>query len=717
MLQKPPPALAAPTDFQTSFRRVAAILGRPTSEVVLFSGVPAENLIMPDQEEVQRLGERIGLDVQEHSPRTLAAGNVTLPAIVLFEDGSSLSLLEESRPRGYLVDLADGSTIDQKSISQLRPQTVFAFSAVYLNDSQDASFGMAAEVEKRHWLTSTLMPFWRTYLQVAIAAFFINVIALASPLFVMNVYDRVLPNEAIATLWVLAAGVSMAFLFDLLLKTARASLIDYVGRKADLRLSHLLFDKILNSTMESRPLSTGEYASRVTQYEFVREFFGSTTLAVLVDSLFIFVFLAVIYLVGGWLVAIPAAAFVIVIIIGLVAQHRIGRRVATAANESAKRQALLVETISTVETVKSLRAEANLLRRWQELTKQSTRTSEAIKHISTGASNMTQFVQQMVTVAIVLAGAYAFAEGTVTMGAIIATVMLSGRTIAPFGQIAMTLARLRQATISLRIIDGIMQQPDDRPQTVGFVNRQIRSGAVTFEDVGFAYPGSDTKVINGMTFSIKAGERVGIIGRIGSGKTTIGRLVGGLYPPATGRITIDGVDVRQYHPAEVRSAVAVAGQAADLFSGTVKENLLLGRPDATDEEILEVAQATGVDAFVSRHPRGYDMPVGERGNNLSGGQKQAMTIARLLLGRPKIVYLDEPSGAMDHATERVLISKLKTAFADDVTVIISTHRHSMLELVQRLIVLDNGRVIADGPKHSVIEALQRGAVQAVEGGR
>lgn len=699
-----------PTDFRSSFQAVAAFLGRPSSETVLFSGVPEENLVAPVHEEVERLAERIGLEAAEHPVRALAAGNVPLPAIVLFEDGGALALLEEPRWRAYRTGLAAGSLIEHAALRALRPKTVFAFSVTYANSSDEASVGLAAEIERRHWLTGTLAPFWRTYLQVALAAFFINVIALASPLFVMNVYDRVLPNEAIATLWVLALGVGMAFVFDLLLKTARASLIDYAGRKADIRLSHLLFDKILNSTLESRPHSTGEYASRVTQYEFVREFFTSNTVAVLIDSAFVFVFLAVIYMIAGLIVVIPAIAFVLAILIGLVAQYRIGRRVAAAANEAARRQALLVETISTIETVKSLRAEANLLRRWQELTKHATRTSEEIKRISAGAANATQFVQQLVTVGIVLAGAYAFAEGEMSMGGIIATVMLSSRAIAPFGQIALTLARLRQALLSLKIIDGIMKQPEDRPQTAGFVNRQIRSGGVAFRNVGFSYPGSDDKVINGLSFSIRPGERVGVIGRIGSGKTTLGRLLGGLYPASEGSILLDGVDIRQYHPAEVRSAVAVAGQSADLFSGTVKENLLIGRADASDEEILDVARATGVDAFVSRHPRGFDMPVGERGNNLSGGQKQALTIARLLLGRPKIVYLDEPSGAMDMATERLLIGRLKGAFPAETTVIISTHRHSMLELVDRLIVLDNGKVIADGPKDKVIEALKRNAV-------
>jgi ATP-binding cassette subfamily C protein LapB len=527
----------------------------------------------------------------------------------------------------------------------------------------------------------------------------------------MNVYDRVLPNKAFPTLWVLTAGISLAYLFDFLLKTARASLIDYAGRKADLRLSQLIFDKILNSTLASRPMSTGEYANRVTQYEFVREFFTSNTIGVLIDSLFVVIFLVVIYLIADWLVIIPAAAFVLSVTIGLVAQAQIGKRMATATNEASRRQSLLVETISTIETLKSLRAEATMLRRWQELTKYSSRTSEDIKHISSNAMNMTMFLQQMVSVLIVVAGTYEFADGKIAMGAIVATVMLAGRAGAPFGQIAMTLARFRQATMSLRILDKIMEQPDDRPSTVGFVNRQITGGGFSFQNVSFQYPGSDQAVINQLSFTVAPGEKIGIIGRIGSGKTTLGRLLDGLFQPSNGRVLIDGVDIRQYHMAEVRAAVAVAGQSSDLFSGTVKENLLLGRADASDEELLAVSRMTGVEEFVALHPRGFDMPVGERGANLSNGQKQALTIARLLLTRPKIVFLDEPSGAMDLASERHLISKLTQAFGPQTTLLVATHRHSMLELVDRLIVIEKGRIIADGPKNAVIEAMQRKAVQ------
>lgn len=708
------PELASSTPlqtFKTAFKSVAAFYGRPSSDTVLFSGLPDEITESLELDDVQQMAERIGLQVIEHSDRDCRSGNFDCPAIVVFGDGGVLPILEVREDGSYVTELAglvaSPITLSAADILRMNPRAAFAFTLYYENASEEALVGNAAEIERRHWLVSTLMPYWRTYVRVVVAALFINLIALASPLFTMNVYDRVLPNKAIPTLWVLAFGISLAYIFDFLLKSARSSLIDYAGRKADIRLSQLIFDKVLNSTLASRPMSTGEYASRVTQYEFVREFFTSNTIGVLIDSMFIFVFLGVIYLIAGWLAIIPTVAFLLAVAVGLYAQARIGKRIAAAANEASRRQSLLVETISTIETLKSLRAEATMLRRWQELSKHSSRTSEEIKHISANAINMTAFLQQMTSVLIVIAGTYEFAEGRIAMGAIIATVMLAGRAGAPLGQIAMTLARFRQATMSLRILDKVMEQADDRPSTVGFVNRQIAQGGFSFQNVSFNYPGSDHPVINQLSFSAAPGEKIGIIGRIGSGKTTLGRLLDGLYTPSAGRVLIDGVDLRQYHVAEVRGAVAVAGQSSDLFSGTVKENLLLGRADATDEELLEVARITGVDEFVANNPRGFDMAVGERGSNLSSGQKQALTIARLLLTRPKIVFLDEPSGAMDLASERNLISRLKGAFGAQTTLLIATHRHSMLELVDRLIVIDKGRIVADGPKRAVIEAMQR----------
>ncbi len=695
--------------FKSCFSAVAAYLGRPSAETVLFSGVPISETRIEVQE-IRHLAERIGLETIEFSHRDFTRGRFDLPAIIFRPNRLPIAILaEQSDGAEFLTGpQEDGRTsVSRAELMAVPISGGVGFSITYANTAENMTVGNAAKIERPHWLYGTLGMFWRSYSRVALAAIFINLLAIASPIFTMNVYDRILPNKSISSLWVLAIGVSTAILFDLLLKTARAALIDHAGRKADLRISYMLFEKVLNTSLSARPASTGEYANRVTQYEFVREFFTSNTVSVFIDTAFVFIFLLVIYAVASWLVIVPIIAFVAAVIIGLVAQQRIGKRVAASMNEASQRQALLVESISTVETIKSLRAEAYLLRKWREHSKNAANTSEKIKQLSAAAANMTQFVQQLVTVALVVAGAYAFDSGAISTGAIIAAVMLSGRAVAPLGQLAMTISRFRQAMLSLRVLNSIMQQPEDRPDTVGFVNRPIRVGALTLRNVGFVYPGTETEVLTGVNLSINPGERVGIIGRIGSGKTTFGRLVGRLYLPTTGELLLDGIDVRQYHPSEVRAAVGIVAQAGDLFSGTIKENLLMARPEATDEEIILAAKAAGVDEFVSRHPRGYDMNVGERGTNLSGGQRQAVAIARLLLTKPKIVFLDEPSGSMDLASERQLIKQLKVAFDEKTTLIISTHRYSMLEIVDRLIVVEQGRIVADGPKEKVIQALQK----------
>jgi ATP-binding cassette, subfamily C, bacterial LapB len=701
--------------FKVCFSGIAAFLGRPSAATVLYSGVPL-SLNAVTFEEIELIANRVGMEARLYSRADFVRHRVELPAIIFMANRAPIALLSEKSRYEFLTVPQEGgrTTFSRKEILEGQIVNIVGFSLTYANTSEEARVGTAVSIDKQHWLSGTLAPFWRSYLRVALAACFINLIALASPLFTMNVYDRILPNKAVSSLWVLAIGVSISILFDLLLKTARAELIDYAGRKADLRISYLLFEKVLNSTLASKPMSTGEYANRVSQYEFVREFFTSNTISVLIDTAFVFIFLFVIYMLAGWLVIIPMVAFLAAVTLGLVTQHRIGKATATAMNEASQRQSLLVESISTLETIKALQAEAYLLRRWREHSKNAANTSERIKQLSASAANATGFIQQLVTVLLVVAGAYTFAEGDITTGAIIACVMLSGRAVAPLSQIAVTLSRLRQALLSLRILNTIMSQPEDLPNTVGFVNRPIRSGAIDFKDLTFVYPGTEAKVLKGLSVRIQPGERVGVIGRIGSGKTTIGRLLGRLYLPTSGELLIDGIDVRQYHPAEIRTAVGIAGQTGDLFSGTVKENLLMAKPEATDEEIIAAARLAGVDEFVSNHPRGYDMNVGERGSSLSGGQKQAVAIARLLLAKPKIVFLDEPSSSMDLASERQLIKHLSQSFDRHTTIIISTHRFSMLELVDRLIVIDQGRVVADGPKAQVLQALSKSSAEAAQ---
>ena len=697
-------------DFKTSIQVLARYFGRPASHDVLFAGLP-----LPEHsiafEDMERIAERIGLSVIELRIKDIENGGFETPAIFEIDDGNFITVTGFSAATKTInITTSDSQKPRTADFADLKKKGIrrgYSFSVLYLNNDQRVELGGLQNIEKSHWLFGSLLPFWRGYLNVAIATMFINMMALATPIFVMNVYDRILPNKATSSLLALAIGVGLALIFDLILKYCRAGIIDNTGREADQKISYILFDKVLHTSLIARPASTGEYASRINQIDFVREFFTSNTIATLIDALFVFVFLFVIYFLAGWLFIIPLMAFTLAIIVGLIAQYRIGRRVARAANETAQRQSLLVEAISSIETIKLLKSESTLIRKWNELTKNGSRTSQEIKQLSSSASNTTQFFQQLVTVMVVIAGAYEFAQGNLTTGAIIAIVMLSGRTVAPLTQISLTLARLKQALLSLRILDEIMKHPEDRPSSIGFVNRDINIGSFAFQDVSFQYPGSDAVVLKNLNLSVNAGERVGIIGKIGSGKTTIGRLISDLYEAQSGRVLIDNIDIRQYHSSTVRSAVAVAGQTVDLFSGTLKENLQLGNPNASDEEIVAAAKKTGVDDFAAKHPRGYDLAVGEQGNNLSGGQKQAVAITRLLLDNPKIIFLDEPSGAMDLATEKQLMMTLSGAFNAGETLVIATHRYSLLSLVNRLVVLDQGKVIADGPKEKVLEELTK----------
>lgn len=684
---------------KNALQEAANFFGRPNSAAALFSGIPEPDAeTFPDF--IERTTQRSGLNCNSVDQRSLTTASFDYPALIKYSDGS-FSFAQE-KP-------------DSTQQAEIKAVEAYELSRYYSNEETRSSSADENRIKQAHWLFGPMKSFWRSYINVAIAAGFINMLALSSPIFIMNVYDRILPNNATSSLIALAIGVGLAILFDLLLKTARASIIDKTGRDLDRKVSYALFDKILFGKLSDRPESTGEYASRINQIDFVREFFTSNTISTLIDAAFVFVFLWVIYFIAGWLFIIPAIAFAIAIVLGLIAQYRIGKRVARAANESAQRQSLLIESLSTIETIKSLRAESQLLKKWSILTHSASHTSEDIKRLSANAANTTQTVQQLVTVFIVIAGAYEFSQGNITTGAIIACVMLSGRTVAPLTQIATTLARMRQAKLSLSILDSIMAQDEDRPSSTGFVNRKVNSGDFIFQDVSFQYPHSDAKVLNEISLSVRAGERVGIIGKIGSGKTTMGRLLAGLYHPTSGRILVNGVDVKQYHPAEIRKAVSYAGQSVDLFNGTLKENLLIADPDASDDQIIAAAAKTGVDEFAKQHPRGYDLIVGERGTSLSGGQQQSVAITRLLLGDPKIVFLDEPSGALDMATERQLIGNLSHAFGPETTLIISTHRYSLLNLVDRLIVLDRGKIVADGPKEKVLEAMTERAKAAQNG--
>ncbi len=631
---------------------------------------------------------------------------IALPAILLLEDQSACVLLRKKMgKRAAVYDPVTGSetTIRLRSLASsytghailIKPETKL-----------DLTEAQPSREISGHWFWGAIAKLWPSYLRVVLAAALINVLALASPLFIMNVYDRVLPNKSLSTLWVLATGVCLAILFDFLFRNIRNWLTDAAGRRADVLLATRLFSHAMALKLGNRPTTTGSFASQLREFDAVRDFFTSSTLATVTDLCFFGLFVFVIYQIAGPIAAVPVIGATLVVIFGLIIQIPLRSAARKTQEETAQRHSLLVESIAGLETIKTLKAEGVLQRVWEGLVGKTARTMEQTRKLQALITNVTVAVQQMVTVGVVLLGTYLFDAGQITMGAIIASVILAGRSVAPFGQFASLLARSQQSFAALSTLNSLMRLESERPAGKQFVNTEIDPGQIEFRGVSMTYPNAPTPALNDFSLTVNPGERVGIIGKIGSGKTTIGRLLAGIYHAEAGHLLIDGVDIRQHHPHTVRRAISVVAQDADLFYGTIRSNILFGAGDVSDEVFLNATRLSGVDDFAMKHPSGYDMDVGERGSLLSGGQRQAVCLARLLIRQPRVAFLDEPSGSMDLASERALIGHLKDSFADHQTLIVSTHRYSMLEVIDRLVVVKNGKVAADGPKQQVLNALK-----------
>jgi ATP-binding cassette subfamily C protein LapB len=563
----------------------------------------------------------------------------------------------------------------------------------------------------KHWFWDAIAKCWPIYGEVLLASLLINLFALVTPFFTMNVYDRVVPNLAMETLWVLTIGVAIVFGFDLLLRTLRAYFIDVAGKRVDTMLSASLFAKVLGIRIADRPASVGAFANNVQEFESLREFVTSATITTLVDLPFALLFILAMAWLGGPIAWVPLVAFPLIVGFGLVMQRPLSRAVRESFRHSAQRQATLVETLAGLETIKSQRAEGPAQRRWEEAIGQLAKLGLRTRLIANTVINFSTFVQQAAYVAVVAIGVHLIAAEQLTVGGLIACTLLVGRVLAPLSQIAGLLTRYHHARTALASIDKTMSLADERPAEQEFVSRPQLQGAVEFRDVTFNYPGQEVAALTNVSFRIAPGERVALIGRIGSGKTTIEKLILGLHAPTSGSILIDGIESRQIDPVELRRDIGYVPQDIVLFYGSVRDNIVLGAPRIDDAAVLRAAGQAGVTEFVDSHPRGFAMPVGERGEAISGGQRQAIAIARAYLLQPPILLLDEPSNAMDNRTEEQFKARLAEQL-DQRTLILITHRASLLSLVNRIIVIEAGRVAIDGPRDQVLAALAGGKVHA-----
>ncbi|PLK47645.1 type I secretion system permease/ATPase [Uliginosibacterium sp. TH139] len=689
--------------------QLTRIHGKPWSAEALAAGLPkADHLLPPSQ--FARAAARASLNARllRKDPADIDAR--LLPAVLLLHGKRACLLLDHTPDGKFRISLPEA------------PESSIVISAVEL---EDAYAGIAIIVRPRfrfderapevhklrgqHWFWSAMLGNWRLYRDVLAAALLVNMFALAIPMYSMNVYDRVVPNHAIETLWVLSIGALLILFFDFALRSIRAFIIDTASKRVDVTLSARIMERVLGVKLAARPISVGSFASNLRAFEGVRDFIASATVTALVDLPFVLIFLLAMLWISPWLILPAVFGMLAVVAVALFSQGKMHELTETTYRASAQRNAGLIESLVGLETIKTLGAESEMQRRWERATLFIAQIGARTRLLSSTTMNFAQTTQQAVNIITIILGVYLLTDNQVSMGGIIAAGMLSGRALAPLGQVAGLMMQFQNARTGLNSVDSQMQLPVERPEEASFLHRASFRGDIEFKEVGFAYPGNEQKVLRKISFKLKAGEKVGIIGRIGSGKTTLERLILGLYEPTEGAVLIDGVDARQIDPAELRRAIGFVPQDVTLFFGSLKQNIMMGSPLASDAAVLAAAELAGVTEFANAHPQGFDMPIGERGESLSGGQRQAVAIARAVINDPPMLLLDEPTSSMDHQSEEQLKQRLR-GYAAGKTVILVTHRTSLLDLVDRLIVIDSGTIVADGPKAQVVEALQHGRI-------
>lgn len=693
---------------------VTRLHGVPHSAQQLVAGLPlVQNRLTPVL--LSRAAKRADFSSKILRRSLGSLPDSVLPAILLLEHNRACVLIEQDGDTAlvHYPEMLEPTRVPLKELHD-----AYTGLAVFLKPSYRAEArakeGIAA-LQGKHWFWATIFENWRLYRDAIGAALLINIFALVIPLYTMNVYDRVVPNNAVDTLWVLTIGIGLALLFNFVLTTVRSYVVDLASKRVDVKLSSLIMERVLDLRMEARPASVGSFASNLRSFESVRDFIASASLTTLVDLPFVLLFLAVLAWISPWMMLPPIVIMIIVVVVSYVAQRRMERLTKETFQASAQRNAGLVEALAGLETIKVLNAQSHTQRVWEQSTEHLAMLNSKIKFTSSSTVSFVQMMQQLVTIAVIIIGTFLIQDAKLSLGGIIASSMIAGRCLAPLGQVVGLMMQYQNARTSLDSIDNYMKLPAERTAGKNYVPRAHLQGDIELKDVSFAYPDTKSNVLQHINLHIASGEKVGIIGRIGSGKTTLSKLILGLYQPTQGTLLVDGIDSQQIDPADLRRTMGFVSQDPVLFYGTLKHNLSLGAPYATDEEILEAAKVAGVDQFASRHPDGYDMLISERGESLSGGQRQSIAVARAVLNNPSVLLLDEPSSNMDNQSEAQLRSRLKLLSADK-TVILITHRTALLDLVDRLLVVDGGRIVADGPKEQVIEALRQGRIGSSQRG-
>lgn len=702
---------APPRDLlATAVADIAAHFGLPAVPAALTAGLPLVDGRLP-LEHAAAAARRAGLACGAVSRSIADLEDHELPVIVMTNDGGCDVLWRLSARSGPDTRLATLSppgqpkarvSVPLDEIDQIPSATLLVFRPLSGLDERGET---AVKRSAASWFLPAFLESRSIYAEAIAATLALNLLALALPLFTMNIYDRVLPNAVETTLWALAIGVTIATAFDFLIKTLRAEFVDVASRRADVVLANFIYGRLLGARMPDKPVSAGVRANALREFETLREFFNSATLTAFGDLPFLVLFLIILFAVAGSLGWIALISIPVVLAIGWITQRRLTRLTEESFRETAQKNAVVVETIVGLDSVKAVAAESWAAAKWEAAVSDHIRSSHQIRHISNIGINAIFAVQTFTQIAMIIAGFYLVAAGNLTMGGLIAGTMLAGRALQPLGQIAMLITRLHQTRLAFKALNEIVDLEQERPDAAHLLAKTEYTGAIACEAVSFTYDKEMPPCLSEVSFKIEPGERVGIVGAIGSGKTTLLRLMQAMHVPQKGRIEVDGVSVHQIDPALLRANVALALQDADLFHGTIRSNIALADPGASDQDVLAAARAAGALEWILRLPKGFETPVRERGAGLSGGQRQSVALARALFRKPRIVLLDEPTSDMDLGTEQHVVQSLRTHLKGS-TIVAVSHRPAVLTLVDRLIVLEGGRIILDGPKAEVVKDLE-----------
>ncbi|WP_373921778.1 type I secretion system permease/ATPase [Undibacterium cyanobacteriorum] len=686
------------------------IHGRPSTRAALTAGLP----LLPEgltPSLFARAAAHAGFSAKVVKRDLRKIDLALLPVILLLQNNEACLLQawneDGTQAQVLLPDSGQGAVTMSLEELNARYIGVAIFSRPHFRFDQRTP--PLVQVPQKHWFWGAVLEQKSIFKDILAAALLINIFAIAMPLYTMNVYDRVVPNFAVETLWVFSGGIVLVLILDYIIRLMRGHFISLVSSRIDLKLSALIMERVLGMRMSERPASVGAFASNLRSFETVRDFIASATVTAMIDLPFAILFLLTLIWIAWPLVLLPIIGIILVVIYSYSVQHKMRELSETTFRAAALRNSTLVESLTALETIKAHGAESQMQAKWEKTTAFLAKVNSELKLLSSSSINGASTIQQLVNVAVVIAGVYLIQERMMSMGGLIAATMLAGRAMTPVAQVVGLMLQFEGAKNSLASLEKIMATPTERSDETAFVHRPEIKGQIEFKNVHFSYPGRKEEALRGVSFNIMPGEKVVIIGRIGSGKSTLHKLILGLYAPTKGAVMLDGVDLRQLDPADLRRNLGYVEQDSMLFYGTLRENITIRAPYADDRAVLAAAELAGLQEFVNSHPEGFDMVIRERGESISGGQRQSIAIARAALLDPPVLLLDEPTSAMDYPSEAQFKDRI-AKYGQHKTMLIVTHRPSLMDLATRVIVIDSGVVVADGPRDKVMHALQTGQI-------